>query len=137
MRQNALPILEAWGVDLVMSGHSHSYERSFLIDSHYGISDSLNLLTEVLDGGDGSVGGDGAYVKPPVVAAEHAGAVYAVAGSSGKVSSLKPDAPHEAMYITLQALGSLVEMTARPKAAGTLQNRTRWRHWLNVWVRRV
>ncbi|HKG98586.1 MAG TPA: metallophosphoesterase family protein, partial [Pyrinomonadaceae bacterium] len=38
MRANALPILEAYGVDLVLSGHSHSYERSFLIDSHYGSS---------------------------------------------------------------------------------------------------
>ena len=38
MRQNALPILENFGVDLVLSGHSHSYERSFLLDSHYGDS---------------------------------------------------------------------------------------------------
>ena len=108
MRQNALPILEAWGVDLVMSGHSHSYERSFLLDGHYGISDSLNLISEVLDGGDGSVSGDGAYEKPPFIAAENYGAVYAVAGSSGKVSGLQSDGPHEAMYITLQQLGSLV-----------------------------
>ncbi|HUR32929.1 MAG TPA: metallophosphoesterase family protein [Vicinamibacterales bacterium] len=27
MRQNALPVLEAGGVDLVLAGHSHSYER--------------------------------------------------------------------------------------------------------------
>ena len=31
MRQAALPILEAANVDLVLSGHSHTYERSFLI----------------------------------------------------------------------------------------------------------
>ena len=37
MRQNALPILEADGVDLVLTGHSHSYERSFLLDGHYGV----------------------------------------------------------------------------------------------------
>jgi PKD repeat protein len=108
MRQNALPILEAWGVDLVMSGHSHSYERSYLLDGHYGISDTLNTITEVLDGGNGNASGDGAYEKPPTVAAENYGAVYAVAGSSGKVSALKPDAPHEAMYVTLTELGSLV-----------------------------
>ena len=36
MRQNALPILEQYGVDLVLSGHSHSYERSYLVDGHYG-----------------------------------------------------------------------------------------------------
>ncbi len=28
MRQNALPILESYGVDVVLCGHSHTYERS-------------------------------------------------------------------------------------------------------------
>ena len=28
--------LEQYGVDLVLSGHSHSYERSYLVDGHYG-----------------------------------------------------------------------------------------------------
>ena len=46
MRQNALPILEAAGVDLVLTGHSHSYERSFLIDGHYGTSTTLHQRDE-------------------------------------------------------------------------------------------
>ena len=41
MRENALPILESYGVDIVLSGHSHSYERSFLLDGHYGKSNTL------------------------------------------------------------------------------------------------
>src|SRR5438552_16877275 len=41
MRQNANPILESHGVDLVLTGHSHSYERSFLLDGHYGTSNTL------------------------------------------------------------------------------------------------
>jgi hypothetical protein len=36
MRQYAAPILERYGVDLVLSGHSHNYERSYLLDGHYG-----------------------------------------------------------------------------------------------------
>jgi len=44
MRENALPILEASGVDLVLSGHSHSYERSFLLDGHYGDSTTLTVV---------------------------------------------------------------------------------------------
>ena len=44
MRQNALPILEDGGVDLVLSGHSHSYERSFLIDGHYGTVDHVHRV---------------------------------------------------------------------------------------------
>jgi PKD repeat protein len=108
MRQNALPILEAWGVDLVMTGHSHSYERSFLLDGHYGASGTLDPVANVLDPGDGrdTQGGDGAYLKPGIVAAEHAGAVYAVAGSSGKISGGLLN--HPAMFLSLNSLGSLV-----------------------------
>ncbi len=52
MRQNALPILEDHGVDLVLTGHSHSYERSFLIDGHYGLSSTFGP-SHVVDGGSG------------------------------------------------------------------------------------
>ncbi|HMJ64026.1 MAG TPA: metallophosphoesterase family protein, partial [Candidatus Binatia bacterium] len=38
MRENVLPILEAFGVDLVLCGHSHVYERSYLLQGHYGFS---------------------------------------------------------------------------------------------------
>src|SRR4051812_40731882 len=36
MRTNFVPILESHGVDIVLSGHSHSYERSRFIDGHHG-----------------------------------------------------------------------------------------------------
>ncbi len=107
MRQNALPILEAWGVDLVLSGHSHTYERSYLVDGHYGLSGSLDIDTNILDLGDGRESGDGAYQKPDIIGAEHEGAVYAVAGSSGKVSAGYP-LNHPVMYISLESLGSMV-----------------------------
>ena len=106
MRENVLPTLENWGVDLVLSGHSHSYERSYLLDGHYGDSLTLDPITHVLDSGDGNELGDGAYEKPDVIAAARAGAVYAVAGSSGKVSSAALD--HPAMYVSLASLGSLI-----------------------------
>src|SRR6185436_6569497 len=41
IRGNILPILEANGVDLVLSGHSHAWERSFLLHGHYGLSSTL------------------------------------------------------------------------------------------------
>lgn len=104
MRQNAVPILEAAGVDLVLSGHSHSYERSFLIDGHYGPSDTL-LEEMILDGGDGRASGDGVYEKRCGADTER-GAVYVVAGSSGLTSFGRFD--HPAMYVSLRSLGSLV-----------------------------
>ena len=35
MREHALPILEAGGADLILAGHSHIYERSYLINGAY------------------------------------------------------------------------------------------------------
>ena len=105
MRQNALPILESYGVDLVMTGHSHSYERSVLLDGHYGLSGSLTGQM-VVDGGSGREDEpDGAYSKAEG-GAPNAGAVYAVAGSSGKISGGNLD--HPAMFISLNSLGSMV-----------------------------
>ncbi|RMF84198.1 MAG: metallophosphoesterase [Planctomycetota bacterium] len=105
MRQNALPILEAGGVDLVLTGHSHSYERSFLLDGHYGLSSTLTSAN-LIDAGDGRLDGDGAYRKPAAVTGPHEGAVYAVVGSSGKISGGPLN--HPAMFISLNQLGSLV-----------------------------
>ena len=38
MRERFVPMLEHYGADLNLTGHSHSYERSALIDGHYGLS---------------------------------------------------------------------------------------------------
>jgi hypothetical protein len=102
MRANFLPMLEAAGVDLVLSGHSHSYERSFLLDGHYGDSTTFSSSHKV-DGGSGR--DPSPYTKPPGTPS-HEGAVYVVAGSSGKTSGGLLN--HPAMYISLNQLGSLV-----------------------------
>jgi hypothetical protein len=105
MRERALPLLEAGGVDLVISGHSHSYERSFMIDGHYGTS---NTLTNdmIVDSGDGRNNGDGSYNKATLGSGTHEGAVYTVAGTSGKISQGSID--HPIMVTSLLELGSLV-----------------------------
>jgi hypothetical protein len=105
MRQNAGPILEDWGVDLVLAGHSHSYERSYLLDGHYGSSSTLTSEMK-LDAGSGRTDGTGAYEKPSAGPASHEGAVYSVVGSSGKTSG--GNLNHPAHYISLNKLGSLV-----------------------------
>ncbi len=105
MRANFLPVLEQAGVDLVLGGHSHSYERSFLIDGHYGDSTTWSA-TYCKDCGSGRPAGTGAYKKPTLGKAPHEGAVYAVAGSSGQTSGGLLN--HPAMYISLNTLGSMV-----------------------------
>lgn len=113
MRENVLPILEAFGVDLVMSGHSHSYERSWLLHGHYDFSDTL-LPEMILDPGDGREAGSGPYRKG---GDDHRGAVYVVAGSSGQTSGGSLD--HPAMFISLNQLGSLVLDVDGPRLDAT------------------
>jgi hypothetical protein len=45
MREKVVPILEEAGVDLVLNGHSHDYERSYLIDGAYGFGAAPNFAT--------------------------------------------------------------------------------------------
>jgi hypothetical protein len=105
MRQNFLPILEDYGVDLALTGHSHSYERSYLLDGHYGSSTTLTS-SMIKDSGSGRPSETGAYQKPSSGPAPHEGAVYAVAGSSGQTSGGTLN--HPAMFISLNQLGSMV-----------------------------
>ncbi|MBA3515423.1 MAG: fibronectin type III domain-containing protein [Pyrinomonadaceae bacterium] len=105
MRQNFLPILEDGGVDVVLSGHSHSYERSYLIDGHYGTSGTFTTAMKK-NGGSGRADVTGAYNKPTLGPGPHEGAVYAVAGSSGQASGGALN--HSAMFISLNNLGSMV-----------------------------
>ena len=107
-RENALPILEAGGVDLVLSGHSHSYERSVLLDGHYDTSDTLTSGM-VLDPGDGDPAGDGAYMKNASSDEPNEGAVYLVLGSSAFVHPGPLD--HPAMYTSQGVLGSVAVRT--------------------------
>jgi hypothetical protein len=106
MRQNFLPILEAGGVDMVLTGHSHIYERSFLVDGHYGLSNTF-VPAMLKNGGDGRPAGNGAYLKP-LGGGGHQGTVYTLAGSAGQVSGVQADFPHPVNFISLQSLGSLV-----------------------------
>ena len=105
MRTNFVSILESYGVDLVLCGHSHSYERSYLINGHYGFATSL-LPEMIKDAGSGQVEDTGAYMKPATPSGND-GAVYVVAGSSSQIShSFYP--PHPVMLIRLFELGSMV-----------------------------
>ena len=103
MRNVFLPILEAGGVDLVLGGHSHNYERSFLIDGFYSTAGNFNPLTMKLDGGPGR---DAAAYQKVGGGMAHQGAVYAVCGTSGKIGGGAMN--HPAMFIGLAKLGSMV-----------------------------
>jgi hypothetical protein len=77
------------------------------LTGHYGISGTLDPLTMILDDGDGREGGDGAYFKDFDAPLENDGAVYAVAGSSGKATG-SGLLNHPAMFYSIKNLGSVV-----------------------------
>jgi hypothetical protein len=99
MRENVLPILEAYNVDLVLTGHSHVYERSFLLNGHYGYMTTLTA-SMVLDGGSGRTNETGAYRKS---FEPNQGTVYAVVGCSGQIGGGSLD--HPANFISLGGVG--------------------------------
>lgn len=106
MRENVLPVLESFGVDLVLSGHSHAYERSHLIDGFYGPSTTVNP-TNFINSGDGQTNGTGAYLKPAGGLGARRGTVYVVDGSSGGQSG-GGSLDHPAMYYSVLTAGALV-----------------------------
>lgn len=103
MRQTFIPLLESYGVDLVLCGHSHNYERSYLIDGHYGLTTTFTPAMKK-NPGNGRESGDGPYVKPGGGEGNQ-GAVYTVAGNGSKSSN--PD-PQPAMYNISGEVGSLI-----------------------------
>jgi acid phosphatase type 7 len=92
IRQKINPILERFGVDLVLAGHSHVYERSFLVKGHTGTSGTFNTGPQPLGNRlsnssavyDGSANSCPYYTIDTV--ANH-GTVYVVAGSSGQIGA--------------------------------------------------
>lgn len=90
MRNEFVPIFDEYGVDVVYSGHSHSYERSYYLRGHLGTSDTFSAAAHAeLVGGDAgtpSLGrGDNTYAQ---LSATSGGVddrvVYTVAGNGGK-----------------------------------------------------
>lgn len=97
IREEILPIVEAYGVDLVLNGHSHTYERSMLIDGHYGYSGSFGPQ-HIKDSGSGNFPIDCPYEKDESQGVAHQGTVYTVLGNSGKTSSVDSEWPHPVMH---------------------------------------
>lgn len=102
VRANVLPLLEAAGVDLVLSGHSHVYERSHLLACHYGASDTLRPEMIL----DGNGGGPQQPYRKPAGRVPLGGTVYAVVGATANLDHGPLD--HPAHAVVRRELGSLL-----------------------------
>lgn len=105
IRENFIRILERYGVDLILCGHSHLYERSRLMNGHYGMEATFNAATHNLSTSTGLYDGTEnscPYIKDAVT---NRGTVYVVTGSAGSLGKSQATYPHDAMYYSNFELG--------------------------------
>lgn len=112
IRTNLIPILERYGVDLIVCGHSHLYERSSLMKGHYGMEPTFDPKKHNLSQSQGFYNGEKntcPYVKDSKT---NRGTVYVVSGSSGKLGHSEDSYPHDAMVYSNAVVGgaSLIEV---------------------------
>lgn len=100
VRENILPLLEAAGVDMVFTGHSHMYERSDLMNCHYGESSTFNksMLRSKTK--------NNIYSKKEKGVSAYSGTIYTVIGSSSKVDEGPLD--HPALPHSYKEAGSMI-----------------------------
>ncbi|MEO7308083.1 MAG: metallophosphoesterase [Ferruginibacter sp.] len=109
IRERFIRILERNGVDLIICGHSHGYERSYLLKGFYNtyassLSDgNFNAATHTATASLQNAKYDGSALACPFTYNSgkfNHGSVYIVAGSAGQVSnaSQKPGYPQDCMY---------------------------------------
>jgi hypothetical protein len=110
MRATFGPLLEKYGVDMVFCGHSHGYERSFLINGATGNSvDNKAKLSQItLDAKSGNpTTPDGPYLKKDARAG-NLGTVYVVAGSASQIETKEVPEKHPVMYTEHVKLGTVM-----------------------------
>lgn len=108
IREQIIPMMERLGVDLILNGHSHSYERSYLLNGHYGSSSTFNPSHQV-DDGSGDFITECPYIKYTEPSNANKGTVYALVGVSGKTDVTSSGWPHPAMYkSSVEHLGSML-----------------------------
>ncbi len=100
MRTNIVPMLEQYGVDLVLTGHSHNHERSYPIHGHYGSSSDFYANMQV-SATSGKQSENAAYTKNTTGPDANKGTIYIVCGNGGSTTSGET-LNHPIMYYSQQ-----------------------------------
>lgn len=98
IRQNFIRILERYGVDLIVCGHSHDYERSYLLKNYFGTEATFNVGTHAVSSSSAKY--DGSSNSCPYFTVRgkiNHGTVYVVSGSAGAAGGTQSGYPHDAM----------------------------------------
>lgn len=102
-RKHVNPILERAGCDLVLNGHSHGYERTYLINNHYGRSNTFSPTAHLIDGSNGNPDDGNTYIKRTDGPEANKGTVYLVSGSGGQKGSGNSSLDHPAMFMATES----------------------------------
>ncbi len=105
IRQRLVPILDNYRVDLVLSGHSHVYERTKLMKGHTGVSSTFSPPTHNAPPANNEPTPNFYYKSRTATANE--GIMYIVCGSSGGRPPKGSIPNHLAMDESLDEGGSL------------------------------
>jgi acid phosphatase type 7 len=97
MRRRVVPLLESYGVDLIVTGHSHVYERSYLMNGFYGNSNELNPAVHILNNTSGKEDLGEPYIKYTTGPKKDKGTVYVVSGNAGSQTT-SASMNHPIMY---------------------------------------
>ena len=110
VRENFIRILERYGVDMVICGHSHGYERSYLLKNYYKanpgnpalLDANFNKILHTADSSSALYNGTAGTCAYTYNSGKYNhGTVYAVSGSSGKNDQTAQSGyPHNAMYFS-------------------------------------
>lgn len=77
LREMLAPIIDEHGIDLSISGHDHSYQRSYLVAEHYGPSSKFDFAKHVVTKNPGNLK---TITKK---SGARSGCIHVVAGSAG------------------------------------------------------
>ncbi|HMV71050.1 MAG TPA: metallophosphoesterase family protein [Pseudomonadales bacterium] len=103
MRQTFGPVFEAHGVDVVFSGHAHSYERSWYLHGHQGKSTSFDAArhAELNKAGEPAIGqNEESYRQISPGSGRDDKVVYTVAGNAGQADRENPCQPGHHLMCT-------------------------------------
>ena len=107
VREKFIRILERYGVDLVLCGHAHGYERSYLLKGFYNTYASPLLDANFVAASHTATGNtQNAKYNGTASSCPYAynsgqynhGTVYVVAGSAGQIGGTSPGYPENCMY---------------------------------------
>lgn len=110
IRENLTPILERYGVDLVLCGHSHGYERTYRLKGLRGLANTFDKTKHVAESTTGRY--DGSLNSCPILT-KGEGVVYIVNGSGGQIGGQSPDFPHPGTVYNNVTLGGSMILDVR------------------------